>query len=97
MTHLDVQGHAEKMWNSRPNDVKRQVLEERCKTVEDLEELCDQLKDADFRKKMIRYLSSGSSLADGIRRMLKKLEIISYGDAIVTKGERENFHFSSFL
>ncbi|XP_016380033.1 uncharacterized protein LOC107717711 [Sinocyclocheilus rhinocerous] len=35
-----------------------EVLEKPCKTVEELEELCDKLKDAEFRKKMIRYLRS---------------------------------------
>lgn len=30
-----------------------EMLEEPCKTVEDLEELCEKLKDADFRKKMV--------------------------------------------
>ncbi|CAM4735474.1 unnamed protein product [Leuciscus chuanchicus] len=30
-----------------------EVLEEPCKTVEELEELCEKLKDADLRKKMV--------------------------------------------
>ncbi|KAK7160642.1 hypothetical protein R3I93_008333 [Phoxinus phoxinus] len=52
-----------------------EVLEEPSKTVEELEELCDKLKDADLRKKMIRYLclQSGGTLGDGVRRMLKKI------------------------
>nr|XP_023691691.1 uncharacterized protein LOC111856181 isoform X2 [Paramormyrops kingsleyae] len=52
-----------------------ELLEEPCKTVKELEQLCSQLKDAEFRKKMMAYLclQGGGSLGDGIRRMLKKI------------------------
>ncbi|CAM4572232.1 unnamed protein product [Leuciscus chuanchicus] len=35
------------------NFQNQEVLEEPCKTVEELEELCEKLKDADLRKKMV--------------------------------------------
>ncbi|XP_048879709.1 uncharacterized protein LOC125748000 isoform X5 [Brienomyrus brachyistius] len=52
-----------------------ELLEEPCKTVEELEHLCSQLKDVEFRNNMMAYLclQGGSSLGDGVRRMLKKI------------------------
>ncbi|XP_052001200.1 uncharacterized protein LOC127656779 [Xyrauchen texanus] len=74
-----------------------EVLEEPCKSVEELEELCEKLKAVEFRKKIIRYLclQSAGSLGDGIRRMLKKSERIPFGLNTATKGEKENGHFSN--
>lgn len=38
--------------NTSVSDIT-EVLEEPCKTVEELEELCDRLKDADYRRKIV--------------------------------------------
>lgn len=37
-----------------------EVLEKPCKTVEELEELCGKLKDAEFRKKMVCALTQAT-------------------------------------
>ncbi len=39
-----------------------EVLEQPCKTVEELEELCDKLKDAEFRKKMVCAITQATLL-----------------------------------
>lgn len=39
-----------------------EVLEQPCKTVEELEELCDKLKDAEFRKKMVCAVTQATLL-----------------------------------
>ncbi|KAI7814292.1 hypothetical protein IRJ41_011959 [Triplophysa rosa] len=68
------------------------VLEEPCKTVEELEELCDKLKDADFRKKI-----GGGSLGDGIRRMLKKIGDNSLWGRYSYKGRKGKLKFQQLI
>ncbi|XP_057187008.1 uncharacterized protein LOC130552627 [Triplophysa rosa] len=76
-----------------------EVLEEPCRTVAELEDLCDQLKDADFRKKTIRYLclQSGASLGDGIRRMLRKIGHNALWANYSYKGRKEKRPFQPLL
>ncbi|XP_039538197.1 uncharacterized protein LOC120486323 isoform X3 [Pimephales promelas] len=76
-----------------------EVLEEPCETVEELEELCEKLKDADLRKKMIRYLclQSGGTLGDGIRRMLKKIGDNSLWTHYSYKGRKGKLKFQQLL
>ncbi|KAI7795618.1 transposase domain-containing protein [Triplophysa rosa] len=76
-----------------------EVLKEPCRTVAELEDLCDQLKDADFRKKTIRYLclQSGASLGDGIRRMLRKIGHNALWANYSYKGRKEKRPFQPLL
>ncbi|XP_051507133.1 uncharacterized protein LOC127413752 [Myxocyprinus asiaticus] len=75
-----------------------ELLEEPCKTVEELEELCNKLKDPDFQKKMIRYLclQSGGSLG-GIRSMLKKIGDSSLWGWYSYKGRKGKLKFQHLL
>ncbi|KAG1955488.1 hypothetical protein F2P79_008545 [Pimephales promelas] len=76
-----------------------EVLEEPCKSVEELEELCEKLKAAEFRKKIIRYLclQSAGSLGDGIRRMLKKIGENSLWAEYSYKGRKGKRAFQQLL
>ncbi|CAM4598100.1 unnamed protein product [Leuciscus chuanchicus] len=75
------------------------VLEEPCKSVEELEELCEKLKAVDFRKKIIQYLclQSAGSLGDGIRRMLKKIGVNSLWAEYSYKGRKSKRAFQHLL
>ncbi|XP_051953918.1 uncharacterized protein LOC127623570 [Xyrauchen texanus] len=76
-----------------------EVLEEPCKSVEELEELCEKLKAVEFRKKIIRYLclQSAGSLGDGIRRMLKKIGENSLWAEYSYKGRKGTRAFQQLL
>ncbi|KAK7160634.1 hypothetical protein R3I93_008326 [Phoxinus phoxinus] len=76
-----------------------EVLEEPCKSVEELEELCEKLTAVDFRKKIIRYLclQSAGSLGDGIRRMLKKIGDNSLWAEYSYKGRKGKRAFQHLL
>ncbi|KAI7811044.1 hypothetical protein IRJ41_009704 [Triplophysa rosa] len=82
-----------------PQSFQDEVLEEPCKTVEELEELCDKLKDADFRKKIVHFLclQGGGSLGDGIRRMLKKIGANSLWGRYSYKGRKGKLKFQQLI
>ncbi|XP_058612230.1 uncharacterized protein LOC131527264 isoform X2 [Onychostoma macrolepis] len=75
-----------------------EVLEEPCKTVNELEDLCKMLKVVDFRKKIMRYLclQRGGNLGDGIRRMLHKIGENSLWAEYSYKGRKGKDHFRNF-